>query len=146
MNTDIFNTPLTELKQQAKRLRAALAAAGTPVGHSRSLELLAQQLGYKDWNVLHAAAGNRPARPSLAVGQRVSGRYLGQDFSGELIGVQHHPDTGRCRITVQFDEPVDVVTFDSFSSYRRRVSCFVGKDGRTVEKTSDGVPHMCLDR
>ncbi|ODA66978.1 hypothetical protein A7A08_02275 [Methyloligella halotolerans] len=76
---------------------------------------------------------------------RLRGRYLGQAFEGKLIAVQQMGSSGRVRITVQFEEPVDVVTFDSFSAYRRRVSCIVDETGCTAEKTSDGRPHMEIE-
>ena len=43
---------LSALKTQAKRLRAELQKSGTPLSHSQSLELLAHQMGIKDWNTL----------------------------------------------------------------------------------------------
>ena len=135
---------LEDLKAQARRLRATLAADGTPVGHGRALELLAHQHGYKDWNTLHAAIGNRPPPAPVAVGARVAGRYLSQPFAGEVIGVQALATPDRFRVTLRFDAPVDVVTFDSFSAYRRRVTCTIDRAGRTAEKTSDGRPHMEL--
>ena len=131
-------------KAQAKRLRATLAADGNTVGHSRSLELLAHQYGYKDWNTLHAAIGNRPPPSPVEVGQRVRGRYLSQPFEGKVIGVLARATPGRFRVTLHFDEPVDVVTFDSFSAFRQRVTCTIDRTGRTAEKMSDGRPHMEL--
>jgi hypothetical protein len=50
--------------------------------------------------------------------------------------------TDRFRVTVTFDEPVDVVRFDSFSNLRQRVSCTIDSDGRTPENTSDGRPQL----
>ena len=132
------------MKQQARRLRAALEADGSPVGHGRSLELLARQYGYKDWNTLRAAIGNRPVPSPVATGGRVRGRYLGQPFRGEVIGVMALAPPGRFRVTINFDEPVDVVTFDSFSAFRHRVTCVVDQSGISAEKTSDGTPHMRL--
>lgn len=136
---------LDQLKQQAKHLRASLAATGTAINHARSLELLAHQYGYKNWNVLHAAIGNRPPLPRpgapVGLGDHVEGRYLNQPFAGEVIGVAKMA-SDRYRVTFNFDEPVDVVTFDSFSAYRKRVTCTVDSRGMTVEKTSDGRPHM----
>jgi len=131
------------LKAQAKRLRQALAEDGDFISHSEALELLAKQLGYRDWNTLHAAAGNRPAE--LQLGDRVSGAYLGQPFFGAIIGVETLSG-GRRRITIDFDEPVDVVTFESFSAYRKRVTAIVGEDGCSAEKTSNGRPQMELRR
>lgn len=135
---------IEDLKAQARRLRATLAADGTQVAHSRALELLAHQHGYKDWNTLHAASGNRPRPSPVSVGDRVGGRYLGQPFKGEVIGVQALAAPERWRVTLQFDAPVDVVTFASFSAYRRRVTATIDRGGRTAEKTSDGRPHMEL--
>ncbi len=133
---------IDQLKQQAKRLRAKLADDGD-TAHSRSLELLAHQHGYKDWNTLHAAAGNQPPCPVMP-GQTVCGEYLGQAFKGEVLGVINLPTTGRFRVTIMFDEPMDVVTFDSFSNLRQRVSGNIDHDGKTFEKISNGKPQMKL--
>lgn len=144
MKNTISLPTLDVLKAQAKRLRATLEADGTTVGHSKSLELLAHQFGYKDWNTLHAAIGNRPSKNSLEIGDRVNGHYLGQSFNAEILDVQSSTSADRLRVTFLFDEPVDVVTFESFSSFRQRVTCNIGKDGKTVEKTSDGQPQLSL--
>jgi len=130
---------LDDLKAQAKRLRAALEEDGDFISHSEALELLAKQLGFRDWNTLHAAIGNKPPPPQL--GDRVAGAYLGQKFEGEIIGVEALSE-GRHRVTIDFDEAVDVVTFESFSAFRKRVSAVINEDGRSAEKTSDGRPQM----
>ncbi len=140
------NLPTLEaLKAQARRLRATLSGDAQAVSHSRSLELIAAQYGYRDWNTMHAALGNRTkAGPPVALGERVSGHYLGQAFAGEVIGIQSlTPD--RYRVTVNFDDPVDVVTFDSFSAFRKRVSSVVDRYGVSAEKTSNRQPQMQLD-
>lgn len=133
-----------ELRQQAKRLRNRLAHEGAPVSHGRALELIAAQYGFKDWNTLYAWAGNTPPAPAFAVGQRIAGTYLGQEFLGEIIGLNRLSHTGKYRVTIQFDDPVDVVTFDSFSAFRHRVSAVVDETGISAEKTSNGEPHMQL--
>ncbi|MBD8877902.1 glyoxalase superfamily protein [Roseibium polysiphoniae] len=136
--------PLSELKAQAKRLRAALpAATDAPLNHGQSLDLVARQYGFRDWNTLHAARGNAPNVP-LSLGQKVSGTYLHQAFQGEIVSAAKVGPSDRTRITIVFDEPVDVVSFDSFSAFRQRVTVTLGNDGKTAEKTSDGVPHMQL--
>ena len=86
---------------------------------------------------------NRPI--PFAVGQVLSGRYLSQPFSGdEIIAMQVLAD-GECfRLTLRFHEAVDVIPFESMSNFRKQVYVRVGRDGRTFEKTSDGVPHMVL--
>lgn len=131
------------LKAQARRLRQALADDGDFISHSEALELVARQLGYRDWNTLFAASGNAPAAPQL--GERVSGVYLGQDFRGVIISVETLSG-GRYRVAIDFDEAVDVVTFDSFCAYRKRVSAVIGEDGKSAEKTSNGRPQMALTR
>lgn len=136
---------IEEMKAEARRLRDSLASGGNPVSHSRSLELVARQKGYRDWNTAHAAIGNRPSRPPVEIGRKVTGTYLGQHFTGRVLGIQGQLQPDRFRLTLQLDEPVDVVTFDSFSSYRHRLTATINADGRTSEKTSNGQPHLVLD-
>ena len=133
------------LKDQAKRLRSTLAQDGTTITHSKSLELIAKQYGFRDWNTLFAATGNETPKLELVPGTKISGHYLGQAFTGELLAVQALTSSpGRHKITVHFDEPVDVVTFDSFSAFRSRVTATVDETGKTWEKTSNGRPQMEL--
>lgn len=140
-----MNTPsIVSLKQQAKRLRAKLAQDGVSIGHSKALELIAAQHGARDWNTLHAAAGNRNSAIPVNVGHPVAGTYLGQEFIGEVIGLNRLSSSGMYRITILFDTPVDVVTFDSFSAYRQRVTCTLDANGVSAERTSNGEPHMRL--
>ncbi len=140
MNTQNI-APVTELKAQAKRLREKLRGTGVQLSHSESLELVATQHGVRDWNTLHAMAGNKLL---LRVGDRVRGRYLGQAFVGEVRALSTIADGSHRRITLHFDQPVDVVTFDSFSSFRQRVSGEIGWDGRSTRKTSDGEPQLVV--
>ncbi len=135
---------LSTLKDQARRLRAALEAEGDFITHSHALELIARQRGYRHWNTLHAAAGNRPRDP-FTVGARVRGRYLGQAFTGELLAVRRLSDGKAYEVTVEFDEPVDVVRFEGFSNLRKRVRVTLERDGRSPARTSDGQPHMQLE-
>ncbi len=134
---------LAEAKAQAKRLRSKLAEDGTEIGHARSLELLAHQLGFRDWNTLHAAIGNRPPE-GFTVGGRVEGRYLGQPFAATVVGIEAL-SPGWFRLELDLDEAVDVVTFDSFSNFRKRIRGVVGPSGLSKERTSDGRPHLELD-
>jgi glyoxalase superfamily protein len=143
MNSYSETTLVADYKAQAKRLRAKLRESGTVVSHSEALEMIASQHGARDWNTLSARSlRNEP--PVLAVGDRVSGRYLSQPFIGRVLGLRQI-NGGQLRITLHFDEAVDVVTFDSFSAFRQRVTAEIGKDGRSLRKTSDGVPQMVLD-
>jgi len=132
------------IKDQAKRLRATLLESnGEAVSHSQSLEIIAHQYGFKDWNVLHAAIGNRPPVCPVEMGEHVRGRYLSQEFEAEVLGVVAL-GFDRYQLTLHFDEPVDVVTFESFSNMRQRVTCKVDATGKTLEKTSDGRPQVQL--
>lgn len=145
MNGKTALPSLEALKDQAKRLRTSLLAQGNDVNHSKSLELIAAQFGFRDWNTLHAAVGNRPPLNPYMLGSKVKGHYLGQPFEAEILGVQTlGAGADRYRLTLNFDEPVDVVTFDSFSAFRKRVNCTVDGTGRTKERTSNGRPHLEL--
>lgn len=136
---------LDALKDQARRLRAGLAVDGQGITHSKSLELLAAQYGFRDWNTLHATVGNRPPLNPWMLGSRVKGHYLGQPFEASILGVQAlTTQPGRYRLVLDFDEAVDVVTFESFSAFRKRVHCTIDETGRTVEKTSNGRPQVEL--
>ena len=134
---------LATLKKQAKILRQNMAAINQPISHSQSLEILAKQKGFKDWNILHAHVGNQPL-PSFEVGQRVSGTYLGQNFTGQLLNVSRIVNTKRYGITVKFDEAVDVITFKGMSNWRTQVKLIVDEEGITKEQTSNGQPHMVI--
>ena len=136
---------LETLKDQAKRLRNRLAQEGQTIGHSRALELVAAQYGFRDWNTLHAKVGNRPPLNPWMLGARVSGTYLGHPFTAEVISVQALQNRpGYYRLTMKFDEAIDVVTFESFSAFRRRINCTIDETGRSPAKTSDGRPHVEL--
>ncbi|MCY0096625.1 glyoxalase superfamily protein [Hoeflea ulvae] len=141
-------TPLPNLnilKDQARRLRSRLQSNGETIGHSKALELIAAQHGFNDWNTLHAALGNRPGPESLAPGSRVSGAYLGQPFTARIVGIQAITSTpGHFRVSLDLDEAVDVVTFDSFSAFRKRVNGVIGKDGVSRARTSNGRPQLEL--
>ena len=134
---------IAEAKTQAKRLREKLAADGTEISHSKALELVAQQHGLRDWNTLHAAIGNRPPE-GFNAGGRVSGRYLGQPFHATIKAV-HLLDGGWSRLELDLDKAVDVVSFESFSNFRKRIRATVGPTGTSQERTSAGVPHLALD-
>ena len=130
-------------KAQARRLREKLGAEGTTISHGRSLELVARQLGYRDWNTLHAAIGNRPPAGFLP-GGRIRGRYLSQPFEATVVSATS-VRPGWYRLVLDLDQAVDVVTFDSFSNFRKRISGIVGPSGRSRECTSDGNPQLEIE-
>jgi len=137
---------IEELKSQAKRLRQAMEARGTAISHSAALELVAQQHGVRDWNTLSALATRPNEEPiaAICVGSLVRGRYLSQPFTGKILALSAHGG-GRHNITIHFDEPVDVVTFESFSAFRQRINAQIDGNGVSPRKTSNGVPHLVLD-
>ena len=134
-----------QAKAQARQLRADLQADGRDISHGQSLELVARQHGYRDWNTASARLSNQPEIP-LQVGERVSGRYLKQPFEGRVHGVRELAGGMGYEVTLHFDEPVDVVEFESFSGLRQRVKAMISEDGISWDKTSDGVPHLVVQR
>ncbi|WP_306151114.1 glyoxalase superfamily protein [Roseovarius sp. MMSF_3281] len=133
---------VSAMKQQARRLRAALQDSGTRLTHSAALETVARQYGHRDWNTAKAAAcWENP--PRWQVGQAVRGRYLNQPFTGRVKAASEATG-GFWRLTLQFDAPVDVVTSPHFSNLRSQVRCVINAKGTTTQKTSDGTPHLSL--
>ena len=138
------NTRVEAFKAQARKLRHELAGAGRDITHSQALEMVAKQHGARDWNTLRALASRSGNNRPLAVGDRVAGQYLGQPFTGYVHGLVHPDQSDYSRITLHFDEPVDVVTFESFSAFRQRVSGVINREGRSLTRTSDGRPHLVV--
>ncbi|TWI28182.1 glyoxalase superfamily protein [Paracoccus sulfuroxidans] len=134
---------LDEAKAQAKALRAALLAQGTAISHAQALELIARQQGARDWNTLHARLAQRNAPAELALNDRVRGRYLGQPFTGQIIGLSG-PASHR-QISIRFDRPVDVVRFKSFSNLRHQIRATIDEHGRSHRHTSDGEPQLIVE-
>lgn len=142
MQLDLSRPALEAYKSEARSLRQDRTGEGTPISRSDALERVARKHGARDWNTLSAQA-KKPVR--LSPGMRVTGTYLGQPFTGTVKEVESWGTGGaRLRVALQFDAPVDVVRFDSFSSYRQRVTAIVGPEGTSVGHTSDGTPHLQL--
>ena len=137
--------PVDDLKAQAKRLRHDLCERGQAVSHSAALELIAHQYGLRDWNTLHARADEPAPDFPVSVGERVTGRYLGQPFQGQVIAFGMMGKKDLFRVTIVFDDAVDVVTSAHFSAMRKRVTAVIGQNRRSLKKTSDGEPHLLLD-
>lgn len=141
-----LDTPsTTSLKAEARLLREERARAGTPLAHGAALEEVAHRHGYRDWNTAHAALPERVATP-VQVGQRVKGSYLGNPFTGLVIGVHLLSDMQHYQVTVKFDAPVDVVKSELFSAFRHRVTATIDLRGISPARTSDGQPHLRLAR
>ncbi|MEM7459607.1 MAG: glyoxalase superfamily protein [Pseudomonadota bacterium] len=131
---------------QAKaRARQLKAENGPTMSLSTALEQIAQEMGFRDWNTASARLSNMP-EAAWQVGERVSGHYLKRAFKGRIHGVRELQDGAGYEVTLHFDEPVDVVDWESFSAYRQRVTAFVSPEGISWSKTSDGVPHLTVAR
>lgn len=131
------------LKAQAKRLRDTMATCGTALSHAAALEVVAKQHGFRDWNTAQAAAKRQHPTPRWQIGQSVHGRYLGHAFTGRIKAARENAG-GFWQLTLVFDDPVDVVASKWFSNFRRQVTVMLNAQGVTLERTSDGTPHMVL--
>lgn len=142
MNNQLPST--TQAKDQAKRLRKKMTEDGTQIGHAKSLELIAHQHGFRDWNTMFAAIGSGPPE-GWAVGEKVNGTYLSQPFEATVISISM-VKTGWFRLELDLDKAVDVVRSEQFSNLRKRIRGIVGLKGQSLEKTSDGEPHLHIER
>jgi len=134
---------LIDAKTKAKALRKRLAAEGVEIGHSKALERIAQDYGFRDWNGLSAAIAVDRSY-TWNVGKRVTGRYLGQPFAAAVLSSQRLRP-GWYRLVLNLDDAVDVVRFESFSNLRKQVRVEVGPQGHSRERISDGTHHVELD-
>lgn len=83
-----------DAKAMAKTLREALARAQVSVSHSESLELVAQQFGLKDWNVLAAKLTSsgvefQPAVPVLRIFAVEKAWEFYREFLGFTVDWEH---------------------------------------------------------
>ena len=136
-------TTRAQAKARAREIRAEAARCGQSLSHAHALEAVSKELGFRDWNTASARLSNQPEAP-LQVGERVSGRYLKQPFDGRVHAVRELAGGMGYEVTIHFDQPVDVVEFESFSGLRQRVSAMISEDGVSWNKTSDGVPHLIV--
>ena len=84
-------------------------------------------------STLHAAISNKPCAP-IYLGQIVPGHHLKQEFLAEVFGIVVIAE-GQFEETFDLDKPVDVVTLDSFSNFRKPARKMIGPDGRSADKT-----------
>lgn len=139
-----LDTPsAASLKSEARVLREERATAGSPLTQGAALEEVARRHGYRDWNTAVAALPERFVTP-VQVGQRVKGTYMGKPFIGVVIGMQLTPP--HFQVTVKFDQPVNVSKFASMVHNRQRVVATVDVRGISLSHTSDGEPHMRIQR
>lgn len=131
---------------QAKaRARELKARSESGLTYAAALESVAHEMGFRDWNTAAARLSNEP-EACWQIGERVSGAYLKRPFCGRVHAVRELHDGAGYELTLHFDEPVDVVDWDSFSAHRQRVTAYVSPEGVSWLKTSDGVPHLTVAR
>ena len=89
-----------DAKAIAKSLRASLAAKGISLSHSECLEIVAQQFGFAEWNILAAALAR-----------------LDKDFDGErdALGVSLQPPVPTIRVASLAEAKPFYVDFLGFS-------------------------------
>jgi len=134
-----------QARASARQVRKHLAQSGQAISHQAALERVAHAEGYASWNVMSARLSNQPEVP-LAVGDRVAGAYLSQEFAGTVVALRDVGAGAAFEVEVEFDEAVDVVTFPSFSNYRRRVRATISPGGVSPARTGDGLPHLTVAR
>ena len=131
---------------QAKaRARQIKAESADPMSLSAALEQVAQDMGFRDWNTASARLSNAP-EAVWQVGERVTGQYLKRAFAGRVHAVRELQGGAGYELTLHFDQPVDVVDWESFSAFRQRVFAHVSPEGVSWKCTSDGVPHLVVAR
>lgn len=130
-------------KSQAKLLRSRLLSEGVKITHASALEMVAAQNGARDWNTLHARLASKPNQTDFQIGQRVTGEYLGHAFHGLLVSVSSIGSTHK-RVTIRFDDAVDVVSFSSFSNMRKQINAVIDQSGVSPRSTSDGRPQLVV--
>ncbi|WEK29168.1 MAG: glyoxalase superfamily protein [Candidatus Pseudomonas phytovorans] len=85
-------------KRMAKSLRTSLVGHDHEISHGASLEIVAQQLGYKDWNTASAMLPHEPAStaiklekviPILRMFDETKAREFYLDFLGFSVEFEH---------------------------------------------------------
>lgn len=141
--TSALPRTIAEAKQRARMMRKTLFARDIRISYGQALERVAAELGYRDWNTAVARLSNEPPF-HIQVGDAVSGTYLKQAFTGTVLAVREIGGGSHFEVTLHFEEPVDVVSFDSFSAFRQRVKATVDDKGVSPAKTGDGEPQMII--
>jgi hypothetical protein len=141
-----LDTPSAQtLKSEARSLRAERQRAGESLSHGAALEAVARAHGYRDWNTARAALPDHVAVP-FQVGMRVKGTYLDQPYTGLLIGVHLLGDMQHVKVTVTFDEPVNVTPTFMFAALRHRVTATLDGHGVSLALRGNGNPQMTMLR
>ncbi|MGB8819286.1 MAG: glyoxalase superfamily protein [Rhizobiaceae bacterium] len=112
-----------EAKAAAKRLRDALAAKNIDLSHGDCLDLLARQLGHRDWNVLSAqlhSDATESAGLAAPDGWTVGGTAKHLYEGGLLSGAQH---AGKPVVSLKSRERARAVqSSDGFVTFMQSIS------------------------
>lgn len=131
---------LEVVKRHAKRLRAALEETTVTLSHAESLEMIARQWGFSDWNTLCAMIKKQNSPSRLKIGDDISGEYLGQVFHAMIVDLVPLADEEIYIITLAFDKPLTVSNAHTNENLQNRITCTIGPGGKTVEKQACGAP------
>lgn len=94
---------IEQAKQMAKSLRTSLQARNLEVTHAIALELVARQLGYKDWNTASARLPVQSAAPAISFDRPIpilrmfdeaKAREFYLDFLGFSVEFEHRFEAG----------------------------------------------------
>ena len=82
-----------QAKKMAKTLRASLESRQIPISHAAALELVAQQLGYKDWNTASALLPQPEAFPAVLLEKaipiiRMFDEHKAREFYLDFLGFE----------------------------------------------------------
>jgi len=134
---------VVQLKSQAQRLRHFLADKDIEISQASSLEALAKQYGYRDWNVLSALAKRQSSENNWPeIGETVAGTYLGQDFTGKIIRQNVTDLPGAKAYTIRLEQPIDVVKSDKFSAFRQQIN--ITLNNQLISIDHEGQPNQVM--
>ena len=94
---------IEQAKQMARSLRASLQARNQEVTHGIALELVARQLGYKNWNTASARLPDESAAPAVTFDRPIpilrmfdeaKAREFYLDFLGFSVEFEHRFEAG----------------------------------------------------
>lgn len=92
-----------QAKKMAKALRASLESHQMPITHAAALEIVARQLGYKDWNTASALLLQLEASPAIVLEKAIpiirmfdehKAREFYLDFLGFEVEFEHRFEPG----------------------------------------------------
>lgn len=84
---ELMDLTRDDAKTAARALRQGLAEADIPISHGRSLEIVARQLGFADWNTASARLPQQGARSGAGVPVlRIHDETLARQFYLDYLG------------------------------------------------------------